>query len=454
MQKNSTDLENSDYKRAYYLFNIAILALVTISQLTLYLELQSLGDSTSIINLSGKQRMLSQKIVKQVYYFRENESSENEIILRQSLVDFANNHDVLMSRDGRFGISGSNNRVITEKLKLLSAYIDRFQSSARCILGDSDQCELDMETYLLDLKRNEVLYLSLIDNIVFSFEQSIRGEIRNVKLVMLFCFFLFSIFIIVSGKFVFTPIYERIIAKYKDISKKKEDSLKKFHEAELSTLTATVSHEIKKNILELKENLDGLKSNDPEVIDGAYDKINNIASEVNSISVAMERATNKQLVSNVEIFNLQEAMSDIFEMIGETIYEKEIRFDIESVDDTLFARGEKAQVSQVVINFITSAIIRMKDMSTKWIKLSATREGTSCVITIMDASYGLDMKSEEMYSPSLVSDAIMTEEGFNLWISSKILEKQNGTLDYDFSETHTSFRIKLPLPGSEYNIQI
>jgi len=41
-----------------------------------------------------------------------------------------------------------------------------------------------------------------------------------------------------------------------------------------------------------------------------------------------------------------------------------------------------------------------------------------------------------------------------LWISAKILEKQNGSIVYDFSETHTSFKIRLPLPGSEYNIQI
>lgn len=398
--------------------------------------------------------MLSQKIVKQVYYFRENESSENEIILRQSLVDFSNNHDVLISRDGRFGISGTNSSRINEKLKLLSSYIDRFQNSARCILGDSDQCELDMETYLADLKRNEVLYLSLIDNIVFSFERAIKNEIRTVKIIMLISFMVFSIFIIVSGKYIFGPIFERMYKKQKYISEKREETLSKFHEAELSALSSTVADEVKIKVDSIQENLIRLKSDQKHIVDEAYSKIDSSTSQIKSIVYSMERATTKGFISNVEIFNVKEALFDIYEMIGSIANEKNLEFEIEEVDAHLFARGMKAQISQVIVNFIMNSMSRLQEKDSGWIRVSVSKEGANCILTIMDSSYGLDLENEDIYEPSTITESIKSEESFNLWISSKILEKQNGSIAYDFSETHTSFKISLPLPGSEYNIRI
>lgn len=446
--------EQADYKRVYYVFNMVILAIVTVSQLVLYLEMESLSDSTSIINLSGKQRMLSQKIVKQVYYFRENESSENEIILRQSLVDFANNHDVLLTRDGRFGISGNNSQKIDEKLKLLSSYIDRFQNSARCVLGDSDQCELDMETYLLELKRNEVLYLSLIDNIVFSFEEGIKNEIRTVKIIMLVCFLIFSFIILISGKFIFNPIFDRIRERNKKIAKKKEAALNKFHDAKISTLTSTVSSEVRDKVQSLQNSLDQLKSDQPHVVERAYNNIDSLAISIKNIMYSMEKVTNSSLISNVEIFNVKEALEDISDIARDIIIEKDIEFEIEDVEAHLFARGLKAQVSQVIINFITNSIARIGDLSTRWIKISVSKDSSNCIITIKDSSYGLDISNEDIYEPLTHSSELKSGEGFTLWISAKILEKQNGSIVYDFSETHTSFKIRLPLPGSEYNIQI
>lgn len=437
----------ANYKKAYYTYNVIILSLVTMVFLSLFIKADTFNNKFSIINISGKQRMLSQKIIKQVYYFRENESSENEIILRQTLVDFFNNHEVITQRDGSYGISGDNSKPIIEKLKLLSSYMDRFRDSVRCILGDSDQCESDTETYLEELKRTEILYLSLMDNVVFSYELEAKRGAQQLKIIILISLFLIYFIIMFSGRSVFLPVYDGLIEYLDGRAKRKLDSVKAFNDAQNSTLTHVVTKEIDKNILEVRQLLE------KEELD--RDQLNRHLDDISNISKSMRGLLEEgSFVAGVKLFNVNELLEEIKKTSRDIVVASKIKIDIENVDENLFARGRKAEVYQVILNLVMNSITRVSDLPEKWISITAGKEFSYCTISIIDSSYSLKDGEEKVFSFSLKDSEQFSQESFNFWISSKILERQSARIEYDITDTHTKFKISLPLPGSEYNIDL
>jgi len=73
MNNNSKDNKNLYLKlaRRYIIATILIFVLLFTRQMIIQFQLNNYIDSSSIINMAGRQRMLSQKIVKEVLYIGE-----------------------------------------------------------------------------------------------------------------------------------------------------------------------------------------------------------------------------------------------------------------------------------------------------------------------------------------------------------------------------------------------
>lgn len=120
------------YKRlrlTYVLALVLIAVMVTASQVVVQIMLNSQRNDAKTLNLSGAQRMLSQRIVKQAYYLQEAQQNQQpvedliteyaEILDRWSFV-----HQGLQKGDKELGLSGNP----SESIKQLFAEIeDDFQ---------------------------------------------------------------------------------------------------------------------------------------------------------------------------------------------------------------------------------------------------------------------------------------------------------------------------------------
>ncbi len=79
---NNSSLENSTFlkfRRLYLFAFFLIAASIVIAQILIQQHLNSQLDDSRIVNIAGRQRMLSQKLVKEVLFLTTSETSEKRL---------------------------------------------------------------------------------------------------------------------------------------------------------------------------------------------------------------------------------------------------------------------------------------------------------------------------------------------------------------------------------------
>ena len=240
---------------------------------------------------------------------------------------------------------------------------------------------------------------------------------------------------------------QKVIQHFKYLIDKREESQAAFYKAELSSLVNVVTKEVDEKIKIIQTNLEREDVNSEEV-DQCIKSIN---SMMRSMTLTVDE---RSLTSGVKIFNVKELIEEVSQLANEKLISENVKLMVEKIDIKLFARGKRSELLQVLINNINEAVSRVDEVAEKWISISCYKEGAECVITMTDSSYNFTNGEEKNVNLSLSDSLISGKENFKHWISLKILANQSARLEYDLTSANTKFRIVLPLPGSEYQINI
>ena len=209
----------------YVSFLITIALLMAISTYISKIMLDRSENDHTIINISGKQRMLNQRIIKclTIIYYSEN-INEQKIKYRE-LKQSLNEWSKIDKEITKYQLENGSSNIKTELLvKELTAKKQKaFKVFNNFLLTNNELPDkLSTKEILTFLAVEEKIFSYLTNQITNDFENSSKEHINSIKDIIQFLFLLLLIILILHSVFIFSPMSKKIsnTIKQLDVSKK------------------------------------------------------------------------------------------------------------------------------------------------------------------------------------------------------------------------------------------
>ncbi len=207
--------------RLYLLALTAVAILLLIGQLLVQRSLRRQLTDSRIINIAGRQRMLSQKICKTVVllYHQKNEEATPIYIadLKEALDLWEKSHEGLKNGYLTYLQTPVNNSAtIRDKFLKIEPLFQTLYNNAHAISNyyqskpASNNAPLDVKTWVNRLLENERAYLQAMDQIVFLYDAEASERVNNSqRMENIVLFFTLGV-LLLEALFVFRPAVTQI----------------------------------------------------------------------------------------------------------------------------------------------------------------------------------------------------------------------------------------------------
>ena len=230
--------------RRLYIFALSAVACLSIlGQCLVQWSLQrQLSDST-VVNVAGRQRMLSQALTKAALALRQPLSAADEAGRRREIEtiveQWSRAQRGLASGDAGLRLPGRNSDAISAKLQDLQPNFAAMVAAAETILREQQPGD----TALTELLTHEPQFLAAMDSVVETYEREARERVDLLRTIEIGLLVLTLLVLVGEGLFVFRPAVQRlhIAADELAVAKRRAEAAS---EAK-SRFLATMSHELR-----------------------------------------------------------------------------------------------------------------------------------------------------------------------------------------------------------------
>jgi signal transduction histidine kinase len=260
-------LDNQIFSRLTRLYVMALTAVAVLSmvgQILIQVFLNSLLDDSHVVNIAGRQRMLSQRLSKTVIllcrpdiFQADAEYYSHDI--KDIISSWERSHEGLKSKnlvtDGqKYTVRNSEKtdsifrkidpifKVILSNAKLISQSIEKPKNNQR----------ENLQVFLNQILINERTYLKMMNQIVSQYDLESRKRVKTTKNIELFLFILLFSILILEGLFIFRPIADNIRLAIKQLTDS-EANLRQTNDKLIETQQALVQATEEKYKLQLAE---------------------------------------------------------------------------------------------------------------------------------------------------------------------------------------------------------
>ncbi len=215
------------FKRLTRLYIIALSAValsIIVSHIIIDNDIVNQKEDSNLINLSGRQRMLSQKLVKEVLQLQNAKSTHN-INIRISALDktldlWSSSHHTLKKQN--------NSTAINQLFYQIDPYFDAILVASHQIIHtkkkkDSPENLYRTKQLVAIVNKNEGHFLQLMDKIVNEYEEEATDKLMNLRFLELIIFLITILILIVELLFVYKPTatyVKSVISKLLEAEKK------------------------------------------------------------------------------------------------------------------------------------------------------------------------------------------------------------------------------------------
>lgn len=199
MTKNGNSLDQRTFDRLSRLYIIALSTIalsVIVSQILVRKHLNDQQSDSSVINVAGRQRMLSQKLTKEIVSLYTEDSLAKRILLKdkvkQTLKLWTVSHQALQNGNDSLDLPGKNSAIIKEKFKVLNPTFDSISNASKAIIEKIENIPpLPRSVFVNDVeivKQNEGHFLQVMDQIVNQYDLEADAKVswlRNLELLLM-----------------------------------------------------------------------------------------------------------------------------------------------------------------------------------------------------------------------------------------------------------------------------
>ncbi len=232
-QQQSLDSETFVRIRNRYLLALAAIALsIVVAQVLIQWHLDSQLSDSRIINVAGRQRAYSQKLVKEALLLRDatTEADKKQIIpeIRETLSVWKASHEGLQSGSAALQLPVEKDAAILAHFKEIEPRYSAMATAVEGILGNSstadgipsDRLQNDISILL----KNERPFLQLMDTIVNEYDQNSKEKLQDLKRKELLLLAFSLLILLLEILFIFKPLSIQIRKTIADLMHNQEKS--------------------------------------------------------------------------------------------------------------------------------------------------------------------------------------------------------------------------------------
>jgi signal transduction histidine kinase len=263
----TTPLDNEIFNRLTRLYVMALTAVAVLSlvgQLLIQVFLNSLLDDSHVVNIAGRQRMLSQRLSKtavllcrpQIFQADAEYYSQD---IKEIIGIWEKSHEGLKNKNlttDRRSYTVRNSAKIDSMFQEIDPIFKVILLNAKAINQAISKPVENQEVFLQNARdqilTNERLFLKMMDKIVFQYDSESRERVDTTKKIELFLFILLFSILVLEGAFIFRPIANNIRVVIKRLTDS-ESNLRQTNKALVETQAALVQATEEKYKLQLAE---------------------------------------------------------------------------------------------------------------------------------------------------------------------------------------------------------
>ena len=192
-------------------FSIAGIALtIIIAQLLIQTHLNSQLNDSRVINVAGRQRALSQKLVKEVLLLNQTTDLDNreQIIseLDETVTVWKTSHDGLQKGNLDMNLPVEEDAEILSLFQNIDPHHRAMVNAAEAILSKDKISTIDFVKQKSILLENERSFLRLMDNIVNKYDERSNAKLQNLKQKEYWLLAFSLLILLLEMLFIFRPL--------------------------------------------------------------------------------------------------------------------------------------------------------------------------------------------------------------------------------------------------------
>lgn len=479
MSKDLTDSLNQRYRAT-----LALVAfLVLLNQLLVQPSLIGLTTDAPVINIAGRQRMLSQRLAKAALALQSNDlmardryQGELERVVRL----WTASHNGLRHGDSGMSLPGQNSPAVNAALDGLEPFYQRMRTAAERVIRahvrgqpPSQAARDDLATIL----GAEAEYLDQMDQIVGLFEHEARDRVSRLFWTGWAVMGLILVALAAIGRFVVRPASELIrhqVAELRVARDELEDRVRErtrelevardrhhnlveqfSHVARTTTIgemASGLAHELNQPLGAIANYAEGclveLASPDPAIreVQTALEKLLAATLRAGKIIERIRKFVTRT-DSKREPFDPNRIVEDVQAIFRDEVGQRGVTLILDMAPDLPNLFGDVVQIQQVLVNLVRNAFDAIASAQTIEPKVVIrTRKGDpgGVEFSVTDNGEGIDQDSL-----TRVFDAYFSTRaggmGMGLAISRTIIEAHHGRITIDsLRNVATTFRFTLP----------
>jgi signal transduction histidine kinase len=479
MSANPADLLNRRSQAA-----LALVALLVLSnQLIVQPALVRLTNDAPVINIAGRQRMLSQRLAKAALALERSDNTNRPhhlAELQQVLSLWSAAHDGLRRGNRAMSLPGRNSSAVTAALDGLEPYYRQMRDSAARLVRDERLGQTGGPTPREDLATimaAEGEYLARMDHVVGLFEREARNRVGRLFWTGWVVTGLILLALLAIGLFVLRPALHLVRRQVDELGRAKgllEDRVRErtrelenatechhalveqfSHAARTTTIgemASGLAHELNQPLGAIANYAEGclveLASPQPAVheIKNALEKLVGATLRAGQIIDRIRKFVTRQ-EQRRELFEPNRVVEEVAEILREEAAQRRVAVRLELAPNLPNLRGDAVQVQQVLMNLLRNAFESMataKSLApTLFIQTKRAASG-GVEFCVTDNGEGIDQErlGKVFYAYFSTRAGGM---GMGLAISRTIVEAHQGRITVTSEPgATTTFRFTLP----------
>lgn len=221
-------MRKPQFKRLEYLYYVALgcIALsIIVSQFFIQTSIDRQQDDARVINVAGRQRMLSQKISKLALKLQQvhEQEAQSRTELEEALNLWIQSHEGLLKGDSTLGLEGQNSAAILSMFDVIESPFQIISKSASILL-DVEATDSAKALACQEILAHEASFLTGMNEIVFRYDSEAQAKVSELKQKEYILFFISILIISFELAFVFRPIARNVQKTVVDLQKSEEAS--------------------------------------------------------------------------------------------------------------------------------------------------------------------------------------------------------------------------------------